>query len=160
MTRFGARAHHEFAAIGIVSDRDRVVPDRKPVQAQVLENEHRAARIEFGEHRFDMAVQPERHTPMPPCGRDHLGLQAAFAFRNVDLGHQGFGRHRHARAHEHGRQRRRPALVALLREERRVAQLDADGLLSQTQGFRSCDTAGEQRQSHAGSGKINENGPH
>lgn len=48
---------------------------------------------------------------------DHFGLQAAFAFGDVHLRDQRFGRSFGATGTENGGQRRRPALIGVLREK-------------------------------------------
>ena len=57
----------------------------------------------------------------------HLDLEAAFAVRDIDLGHEFFGAGLGASADEHGGERRRPALVLELREKRHRGELDPLG---------------------------------
>jgi hypothetical protein len=64
-----------------------------------------------------------RHHAVAARAGEHLGLQRSLTAGKIDLPHQLLGRGPDPGVHQHGGQRRRAALVLLLREERHRAQL-------------------------------------
>ncbi len=96
-----------------------------PVERQVLQHQHRVARRDLRQYRLQARLQRVDQQLMAARSGDHLDLQAALAAGKVDLVLECTGRRQHATLVEHGGQRRRPALIGVLREEGYIGQLDA-----------------------------------
>ena len=95
---------------------------------ELLQHEHRTP----GRQLVEKRVVPGREQIRQPAARarsgNELDLKAAAPRGQVDLGNELVGCHVDGVGGEHGRKRRRPALVFALRKERRRLELDAGGI--------------------------------
>ncbi len=119
----GAGAQHQRAEPVVVADRDRVVPAGAE-KAEVLQHYHRIAGRDLAQHVLEARRERVGNHAVAPRGGQHLDLQAALALRDVDLRDERFGGGVRAAGVEHRGERRRAALVFLLREERHLGELD------------------------------------
>ena len=117
-----ARAQVELPPVVVVADRHGVMPAF--LQAQVLQHDDRVARRDLRQKVGKARRELIRHEAVAASGGEHLDLEAPFALREVDLGHERVGRDLDALGREHGGERRRSALIFALREERHVRELD------------------------------------
>ena len=118
-----SRAQVELAPVVVVAHRHGVMP--AVAQAEVLQHDHRIAGGDLAQEIVEARRELVGDHAVAPRGGEHLDLQAALALGDIDLRHQLVGRHLGAVGREQRGERRRPALVFALREERHALQLDA-----------------------------------
>ena len=80
----GAGSEDQIAGAQVIADCHRIVPLRIPVERQVLEYQHRMARIQLRQ-QVGQVVDGNRQATIAPRRGHDIAAQRALATRRVDL---------------------------------------------------------------------------
>ena len=96
------------------------MPAIERTEAIILEHDDGRSGSDLAQQIIEARRERIRDHSIPAGRREHLGLNASFAFGYVNLIDERVRRHRHFEVCKRGGERGRPTLVFALRKERRL----------------------------------------